>query len=50
MRDEGETKFEGIELRSRIIPEQENKSTAVEIYSKFKKLNGAEIPNLHRKM
>ncbi len=45
-----ETKIQSIELRSRMNHEEENKSTAIEIYSNFKKLNGSDIPNMHRKM
>jgi len=44
--------FNGIELRSRVITQEENTNAvnSLELFSNFKKINYLEIPNFHRKL
>ena len=45
-----ETKFEGLELRSRMLAEESTSLNALEVYTAFKKVNYLDIPNVHRKL
>lgn len=41
---------QGLELRSRLIGEDNTTRNAIEVYTGFKKINYLDIPNVHRKL